>query len=187
VKKPFLLLWGLIIALFVFFWVYLPTLSKYRDLKTRQEEIEAQIETLETKIKEVREERDLLKNDVDYLEKVIRDELGLVKPGEIVYKFVKDKPSSETSVTNASNIIAPETSNLVSSAAVSTPSVTPPAQTETILTPTASQPATKKTVVATPAKTKKAVVKKIAPAKKTTTKAKAKKKTEPVYPRQETR
>ena len=90
-KKPFLILWILIGVFFIFFWVYLPSLSKYRDLKSKQEDIERQIRGLEIKIKTLKEERDLLKGDVAYLEKVIRDELGLVKPGEIVYKFVPDK------------------------------------------------------------------------------------------------
>lgn len=91
-KKPFFALWILTLALFVFSWVYLPGISKYRDLKIKQEQIESEIKVLEDKLKSVREERDLLKNDVQYLEKVIRDELGLVKPGEVVYKFVPEQP-----------------------------------------------------------------------------------------------
>ena len=90
-KKPFLFLWIIIIALLVFFWVYLPALSRYHDLRTRQEEIDHQIGKLDEKIKSIKEERDLLKHDSDYLEKVIREELGLVKPGEVVYKFVTEK------------------------------------------------------------------------------------------------
>ncbi len=91
-KKPFFALWILTLALFVFSWVYLPGISKYRDLKIKQEQIETEIKVLDEKLKAVREERDLLKNDVQYLEKVIRDELGLVKPGEVVYKFVPEAP-----------------------------------------------------------------------------------------------
>ena len=91
-KRPFFALWILTLCLFVFSWIYLPGLSHYRDLKARQEEIEKEILDLDTKLKSVKEERDLMKNDVEYLEKVIRDELGLVKPGEVVYKFVQDQP-----------------------------------------------------------------------------------------------
>lgn len=76
----------------LFSWLYLPSLTKYRDLKLKQEELDKQIEKLTEQITEIREERNLLKNDVEYLEKVIRDEMGLVKPGEIVYKFVQDDP-----------------------------------------------------------------------------------------------
>ncbi len=52
-----------------------------------------ELASVDEKIKLLQEERDLLKNDVTYLEKVIRDELGLVRPGETVYKFVSDGKS----------------------------------------------------------------------------------------------
>lgn len=93
-KKPFALLWLLAAVLVIFTVFYLPTLSRYHDLKTQQEDYDKQIAKLSKDVKEMREERDLLKNDVEYLEKVIRGELGLVKPGEIVYKFVTDAPPS---------------------------------------------------------------------------------------------
>lgn len=98
-KKPFIFFGTLTLAALIFFWVYLPTLSKYHDLKLQQEELDDQIAKLSKDVQDMREERDLLKNDVEYLEKVIRDELGLVKPGEIVYKFVPDEasPSPEPS------------------------------------------------------------------------------------------
>ena len=90
-KKPFIVLWGFIAGVFLFSWIYLPALSKYQDLKVRQEGMDLQIKELEQKIADIQEERNLLKTDVSYLEKIIRDELGLVKPGEIVYKFVPDQ------------------------------------------------------------------------------------------------
>ena len=78
-------------AFLVFCWVYLPTLSRYRELKMQEEEIEREIGALEGKIEDLQEERDLLKTDKEYLERVIRDELGLAKPGEVVYKFVTEE------------------------------------------------------------------------------------------------
>ena len=91
-KKPFALLWLLFSGVVIFSWVYLPSLSKYHDLKLQEDELDKQIEKYSTEVETIKEERDLLKNDPEYLEKVIRDELGLVKPGEIVYKFVQDPP-----------------------------------------------------------------------------------------------
>ncbi len=93
-KKPFVLIWGGVLLFALFTWIYLPPLSKYQDLKVRQEGMDLQIKELAEKVNQLREERDLLKNDVGYLEKIIRDELGLVKPGEIVYKFVPDQPAA---------------------------------------------------------------------------------------------
>lgn len=108
-KKPFFALWILTLALFIFSWVYLPGISKYRDLTIKQEQIENEIKVLDEKLKSVREERDLLKNDVQYLEKVIRDELGLVKPGEVVYKFVPEQaaPAPKTEEAPATPAIVP--------------------------------------------------------------------------------
>lgn len=50
-----------------------------------------EIAILDKKITALEEERELLRNDVTYLEKVIRDELGFVGPGETVLKFVEEK------------------------------------------------------------------------------------------------
>lgn len=95
-KKSFILLWVGVAALLIFFWVYFPGVSRYRDLKIQEEALQDEVEDLNTKIKALTDERNLLKNDVTYLEKVIREELGLVKPGEIVYKFVNE-PAPEDS------------------------------------------------------------------------------------------
>ncbi|MFA6599513.1 MAG: septum formation initiator family protein [Candidatus Omnitrophota bacterium] len=84
----------LVIALAV--WIYLPTLSRYRTLKMQQEQMERSIADLDERIKELTEEKELLQSDVQYIEKVIRDEMGLVKPGEVVYKFVTEKLKPKT-------------------------------------------------------------------------------------------
>jgi cell division protein FtsB len=94
-RKPFLFLWIGIVVLLLFFWIYFPTLSHYRDLKLEEDRMTRELGELETKIEDLREERDLLENDQVYIEKVIREELGLVRPGEIVYKFVPEEAKKE--------------------------------------------------------------------------------------------
>ena len=94
-RKQFTFLWIAIGVIFFIFWFYFPTLSRYQDLKEEEERISKELAELDIKITQLTEERDLLKNDVAYLEKVIRQELGLVKPGEIVYKFIAEEASSE--------------------------------------------------------------------------------------------
>ncbi len=104
-KKRFALFWLLVIGVVIFSWVYLPTLTKYHELDLQKEELDKEIEKLTQEIQQKKEERDLLKNDVEYLEKVIRDEMGLVKPGEIVYKFVPEespRPSADARAANQS-------------------------------------------------------------------------------------
>lgn len=178
-KKPFVLLWTLVAGLFLFFWVYLPSLSKYRDLKARQEELQRQIETLEVKVKFIKEERDLLKNDVSYLEKVIRDELGLVKPGEIVYKFVSEEVPAPVPVSSgiktgeAGKTAAPAAAKAETAVSAKTQEAVKAAAKQGI--EVVAKPIPKKTV----SKPKTAV--KTAPKKAAASSA------EPSYPRQETR
>ncbi len=90
-RKSYLLIWAGIALLIGFFWFYFPTLSRYQDLKIEEDRITRELADLDAKIKALQEERHLLKNDMEYLEKVIRRELGLVKPGEIVYKLVPEE------------------------------------------------------------------------------------------------
>jgi len=80
-------------------WFYLPPLSRYHDLKIEEQRVKKQIEILDEKMLKMEEERDLLKNDVEYLEKVVREQLGLVKPGEVAYKFVEtENPKTEKQI-----------------------------------------------------------------------------------------
>lgn len=76
--------------------IYLPPLSRYRELKMEEELLARNLKELAAKITKLEEERDLLKNDVRYLERVIREEMGLVRPGESVYKIV-EKGASKNS------------------------------------------------------------------------------------------
>lgn len=91
-RRSLLFLFALLVLTLLFFWVYLPVLTKYRNLKDQEIAIDVELKKLSDQIRVLNEERNRLQNDVAYLEKVIREELGLVKPGEIVYKFVEDSP-----------------------------------------------------------------------------------------------
>ncbi len=91
-KKSLLLFFFGVLLLIGFFWIYFPTLTRYRDLKLEEDNLGKDLTGLEFKIDDLREEKDLLMSDREYIEKVIREELGLVKPGETVYKFVEDEP-----------------------------------------------------------------------------------------------
>ena len=83
-----LLLFAAVVAFLAI--IYLPSYTKYQELRREDEKIADNILALQTQNDELREEARLLQSDVKYLEKVLREELGLVKPGEVVYKFVKD-------------------------------------------------------------------------------------------------
>lgn len=70
--------------------LFFPTLSKYLELKRSEEKLTADVRELERKIQELEKENYLIRHDAQHLEQVIREELKLVKPGEVVYKLVPE-------------------------------------------------------------------------------------------------
>lgn len=138
-RRSYVLFWISALALIIFFWVYFPTLSRYRELKIQEETISDEIQSLDEKTRELTEERDLLKNDPAYVEKIIREEMGLVRPGEVVYKFVTESPE------------APEISQSVDAPAVQSVSEIPKAGAIPVVVP---PPLPKQSVkIVAPAKT----------------------------------
>ena len=71
--------------------IYLPGVTKYLRLKRKETELTVEINRLSFDIEKLKEEEHLLKTDLTQLEKVVREELGLVKPGEIVVRVVEEE------------------------------------------------------------------------------------------------
>jgi cell division protein FtsB len=65
-------------------------LLKVISLKSKLKEMEAFNESLQLENEECNEYIHLLKDDTRYLEKLAREELSLLKEGEMVYYFKKD-------------------------------------------------------------------------------------------------
>ncbi len=123
VRRSFFFIFGMIALVALVFGVYFPVLTRYRNLKLEEEALDARITELDKKIKVLSEERELLKNDRDYIEKVIRQELGLVKPGEIVYKFVTEpikKKIEEQKIKSVDTVAEEPISGISGTAPVST-------------------------------------------------------------------
>jgi cell division protein FtsB len=70
-------------------------LMKVADLRAQKAAILREIDSLETRKKELLVEKNRLLTDTAYLEKIARKELGMIRPGEKVYRFVA--PASEES------------------------------------------------------------------------------------------
>ena len=99
-KRRFTVLWIIVGVLILFAFLYLPGLSRYQELRQEEERLSKELADLNQKILKLNEEKQLLQKDQAYLEKVIREELGLVRPGEMVYKLVheeKSKPAAASS------------------------------------------------------------------------------------------
>lgn len=93
-----------LLAIFVIlFFLYFPALSKYLKLRREEEGLNQQVAELTKKIEALKKEEYLIKNEPEHLERLVRRELGLVKPGEVVYKVVpvEKQPSSDQTRTAA--------------------------------------------------------------------------------------
>lgn len=57
----------------------------YRELKRSYVELQSKVSALEEENERLAEEIYLLKNDPSYIERIAREELGMVKPGEVIF------------------------------------------------------------------------------------------------------
>ncbi len=73
--------------------VLLPSFVKFQDLKQKNADYQEKMVELKVKNTQLREERRLLQDDPVYLEKVARENMGLAREGEVVYRMVP--PSTE--------------------------------------------------------------------------------------------
>jgi len=64
--------------------IFLPSLAKYQELRSKEARLDAQIKALKTENKRLEEEKSRLETDITYVEKRARDKIGLVRKGEIV-------------------------------------------------------------------------------------------------------
>ncbi|MDD3374348.1 MAG: septum formation initiator family protein [Candidatus Omnitrophica bacterium] len=70
--------------------IFLPSYQKMQELKNRNLQYQGQIEDLEEKKARLTEELRRLNDDPEYLEKVGREEMGLIRKGETVYRVVPE-------------------------------------------------------------------------------------------------
>ncbi|HMP88787.1 MAG TPA: septum formation initiator family protein [Kiritimatiellia bacterium] len=70
--------------------LFYPQIQKARDLTTRQLQIEDEIRRDEEILRHLRMKQQRLLNDPRFIEKIAREELGLAKPGETVFRFIDD-------------------------------------------------------------------------------------------------
>jgi len=110
-KRFFAVLAIALAVVLILCWIYLPSITRYRELKSEEERLGQKIREIDEQIKTLADERHLLQTDVAYLEKVIREELGFVKPGEIVYELVtKENPSNPPPVASGTATTPSKTS-----------------------------------------------------------------------------
>ena len=76
----------LIVIIFVTF-IFSREISHLHYLNNENEVILERIEKLSNQNEDYKEKIEAIENDTRYMEKVIRDELGMIKKGEKIYRF----------------------------------------------------------------------------------------------------
>ena len=95
IKRPgIILLYLLLLTAFVV--LLAPRLMQVHELKVRSENLESELQKIRQENQQLEMELRLLREDPVYLEKVARAKFNKAKPGEIVYKVVREGEKTQT-------------------------------------------------------------------------------------------
>jgi cell division protein FtsB len=85
-----------IVVLFVILIVGLfsPKVRQLRDLEAREQRLREEVELEKELLRHLQTKQERLRTDPRFVEKIAREELGLAKPGETVFKFIDDPPAT---------------------------------------------------------------------------------------------
>ena len=72
----------IILAIIALSAIFLPGYAKLQDLITENKRLEERITKLQKSVTDLAAEKEKLENDINYIEKVAREKMGLVKEGE---------------------------------------------------------------------------------------------------------
>lgn len=62
-------------------------LPRYRALQAEQVDLDAQNERMRREVRDLQREVQALRSDPGAIERIARDELGMVRPGEVIFQF----------------------------------------------------------------------------------------------------
>ena len=78
------------VSLAILFYVYLPASHQLRLLRKELAETSAQVSRTSEEVTSLRAEKEALETDPLYLERVIREDLRMVRPGEVLHRDISD-------------------------------------------------------------------------------------------------
>lgn len=91
-RKIFFIILVIAIVLII---IYLPGLSKFHELASKNKELSRKIKTLGKSNMKLYKEAVSLKTDPVYLEKVAREKMKIVRPNEVIYKIQPQESSTK--------------------------------------------------------------------------------------------
>ena len=74
-------------------YIFYPQVTRWRELKERELKLEEEVRFNDQRLRHLRDKQGELMNDPRKVERIARDQLGLAKPGETIYKF-GDQPAT---------------------------------------------------------------------------------------------
>ncbi|MBW7909187.1 MAG: septum formation initiator family protein [Kiritimatiellae bacterium] len=74
--------------------IFYPKVRQHQDLQRRNAELQEEVKIEEEMLQHLKSKQDRLRNDPRFVEKIAREDLGLAKPGETVFKFIDDAPTN---------------------------------------------------------------------------------------------
>lgn len=92
--------WAIIAALTILLIVglFYPKYRQMRELEARAAELEEEVRLEQEMLRYLQSRQERLRTDPRFVEKIAREELGLAKPGETVFKFIDDPPPATNGV-----------------------------------------------------------------------------------------
>ncbi len=83
-----------VLAVILVFVAFVPKIKQYHDLQKVEQQKSAGVRTDQETLDHLKWQQGKLRTDASFVERVAREEHGLTKPNELVFKFVDDDPAS---------------------------------------------------------------------------------------------
>ena len=76
--------------------LFLPDIKEYRELRRKQQVLSEDLRLEEEMVAHLKKQQEKLQSDPRFIEKIAREEFGLAKQGETVFKFTDEDTSTST-------------------------------------------------------------------------------------------
>jgi cell division protein FtsB len=73
---------------------FYPPTRQFYDLRRKKVRIEEEIRAQEEVLRDLQRKQELLLRDPRFVERIAREDLGLARPGETVFKFQDEEPTN---------------------------------------------------------------------------------------------
>lgn len=84
---------GILVIIGVIF-MFLPQIEQQRELQRKEAQLQEEVRLKEELLQHLKRQQERLRSDPRFIEKIAREEFGLAKPGETVFKFVDEEPQT---------------------------------------------------------------------------------------------